>query len=378
MFFNMIHHNTFPKLLLLLIAIVAGFQSAFSQEKINENQYSSSQSILPEVAIAQAQIAQTELTQSNLVQAAIKEKSLRDAKTVSDSMKILLDVYTLSDKINRDRVRMQLINLAQKSNNDEMIGNVIKELSTSTDDTRELERLIELSENLPKDTAMDNFQTAMIMEKANADAASVADSAMERQMMESMKQDMEFPLGGTDPYKEIQNIYRTMVYLGASSQGPLYFEYIKRLEDLVDRLPEEDHAIKNLYFTTAAIFYTRKRDYKRAIYFDRRLIKELDAIKEHYQKAGKDASDLDYYYFVSNRRMLRNYRGLTPEEIEQVYQNCIDLAKTNERAAEEFHSYGLTNSYYYMATGQYAKAIPELKKALSQPDISDFRKTELL
>lgn len=303
------------------------------------------------------------------------EKALENANSPSDSIKILLDVYSISDKLNRDRVRMQIINLAQRSDNNEVITNVIRELASSTDDTKELGRLIEISGNLPKDTTRDNLQTVLEMEKAEADAATIVDSQVRNEMAEYARQGMGLV---SDPYKEIQNIYRTMTYLGASSQGPLYFEYIKRLEDLVNDLPEEDHAIKNLYYTTAAIFYTRKRDYKKAIEFDQKLIKELDKLSAHYTDKQKAEQDLDYFYYVSYRRMLRNFKALTPQQIEDVYNKCLELVQKNAQAAEEFGSGGLTNSYYYMATKQYDKAIPNLKKALSHDNISDFRRAELL
>ena len=312
--------------------------------------------------------------QQNQTLANAHEKTLKDAKSPSDSIKVLLDVYNLSDKVQRDRIRMQLINLAQRSDNNEVIENVLQELAASTDDTKDLDRLIEISEHLPKDTARD-LQTILVMEKAEADATHVDDSLVENQIADNFRQGFSI---GADPYKEIQDIYRAMTYLGASSQGPLYFEYIKRLEELVNRLPEEDHAIRNLYYTTAAIFYTRKRDYKRAIYNDKQLIKELDAIKSHYKNKEQAAQDLDYFYYVSYRRMLRNFKGLTPEEIENVYRKCMELAQENAQAAEEFGTGGLTNSYYYMATKQYSKAVPELRKALNQEGISDFRKGELL
>lgn len=301
--------------------------------------------------------------------------ALSKAKTPSDSIRILLDVYRISDKLQRDRVRVQLINLTQRSDNQEVINDVLTQLSTSTDDTKDLARLIEISENLPDDTTRDNLQTVLIMEQAQADASTATDSQLHNEVAEYARLGMAV---GTDPYKEIQNIYRAMMYLGASSQGPLYFEYIKRLQELVDALPEEDHAIKNLYYTTAAIFYTRKRDYKKAVEFDRKLIEQLDQLKTHYSDQEKAKQDLDYFYYVSYRRMLRNYRALTPEQIEQVYNECLRLVNENQQAAEEFGTGGLTNSYYYMATAQYAKAIPELKKAISNPDISTFRKQELL
>lgn len=295
--------------------------------------------------------------------------------TPSDSIRILLDLYSISDKMNRDKVRVQLINMAQNSDNKEVMEEVLRELSVSTDDTKDLARLLELSRSLPEDSAKDNIQTVIVMEQAKAEAPTISDSSLEQELMEYARQGMGW---GGDPYKEIQNIYRAMTYLGASSQGPLYFEYIKRLEELVNGLPDEDHAIKNLYYTTAALFYTRKKDYKKAIEFDRKLIAQLDDMKSHYADKEKAKQDLDYFYYVSNRRMLRNFKGLTPEQVDQVYRECVRLAQENTQAAEEFDSGGLTNSYYFMATKQYDKAIPELKKALAKEDISDFRRSELL
>ena len=320
-------------------------------------------------------LSSTATAQVNLVLANSKEKTLKNASSPSDSIRILLDVYSLSDKVNRDRVRSQILNLAERSDNNEVISDVLKELSTTTDDTESLARLIEISESIPDNHEKSNLRTVLIMEKAKNDASTVADSNAENQLVEYMRQGMTLY---SDPYKEIQNIYRALVYLGSYSQGPLYFEYIKRLEELINQLPQEDHAIKNLYYTTAALFYTRKRDYRQALENDWKLIQELDKLKALYTNPEDAKRDLDYFYYVSYRRMLRNFKGLTPEQIEKVYNKCVQLAQEDPKAAEEFGNGGLTNSYYYMATKQYAKAIPELKKALKAPNISEFRKGELL
>lgn len=309
---------------------------------------------------------------SSVIDNKIKELSKVDSP--SDSIKILLDVYSLSDKMSRDNVRKQIINLTQRSDNKEVITDVLGELATSTDDADQLSRLIEISQNMPKSQKKKNLQTVLMMEQAKAEAPDKHDSDIEKEVVQSAR--LGFNVG--DPYKEIQNIYRAMMYLGESSQGPLYLEYVKRLDELISQLPDEDYAIKNLFYTTAAIFYTRKRDYKSAIDYDRRLIKELDEMKRQYAKDGDTTHNLDFFYYVSYRRMLRNFMGLTPAEIENIYAECVRLAKENEEVNEAFGTGGLTKSYYYVATKQFAKAVPELRKALEDPDISRFRRQELL
>ena len=304
-----------------------------------------------------------------------KEKSLKTATTASDSINLLLDIYNLSDKVKRGKVRNQLINLAKRSDNAEVTKEVLRELSMSTEDGNELTRLIEISNSLPEGDNLETIQTVLHMEKSQADASSVADSQVKDQMLEYIRTGQG--LTG-DNYKEIQNIYRAMMYLGSFSQGPLYYEYIQRLEELVDALPEKDHAIRNLFYSTAAIFYTRKRDYQKALEFDRKLLKELDYLKAYREKIGREIPDFDYFYYMSYRRMLRNFMGLTPQEIEEIYQKCLQLAKDDETVATAFNNEGLVQSYYYIGSKQFSKAIPELKKALASDSISDFRRQELL
>lgn len=301
--------------------------------------------------------------------------SLSQAHSSSDSLRIMLDLYEQSDDTRREEMRNQIISLTANQSNQEIISDAINNLATTTDDASQLKRLIEISDNLSDKNDRDALQTILIMESAKAEAENIQDSELQQHILEYSRHGSDF-YGNS--YQEIQNIYKVMTYLGANSQGPLYLEYIKRLEQLVDNLPEKDHGIKNLFYTTAAIFYTRKRDYESAIKSDRKLIDELDAIKQSYLEKGKSVQDLDYFYYVSYRRMLRNFRGLPPEEIEQIYQKCLELAEINPQVKEEFENGALTNSYYYFATKKFAEAIPFLEKALDNPDISNFRRMELL
>ena len=303
-----------------------------------------------------------------------REKDLQKASTSNDSMKILLDVYDLSNKINRERLRMQIIDVAQRTDNNMVLSDAIKELASSTDDAAELSRLIEISQNIPEDQGRKNVETILQMEQAKAQAKLTEGDELQERIMEYAKSGMSIT---GDPYEEIQNIYRALVFLGTSSQGPMYLEYITRLGDLVKNLPEKDYAIKNLYYTTAALYYTRRHDYKKAIECDKALINQLHNMEKLAKENGRTEQDLGYFYYVSYRRMLRNFRGLSPQEIEEAFEICQQLAKENARVQEEFGSGGLTHSYYYMATKQYDKAIPYLKQALASQSISEYRRMEL-
>lgn len=303
-----------------------------------------------------------------------RENALKNAVNPKDSLKILFDVYDLSDKQYKSRVTGKILEIARRTDNSEALSDLIKELSGSTDDTRDLARLIEISSNLPEGEEDRASEIFIEMEHANVEAKTLQLKELDSKIIEFAKKGRTI---SADPYGEIGNLYKALAYLGSNSQGPMYLSDITRLESLVKNLPEKDHAIKNLFYTTAALFYTRKRDYKKAIEFDKELIKELDKISKRLPNDSISNLALDYFYYVSYRRMLRNYKGLPPQDVENAYLKCLELVDKNSDVRESFTNGGLTNSYYYMATGRYKEAIPEIKKALTDPGISEFRKTEL-
>lgn len=257
----------------------------------------------------------------------------------------------------------------------EVLREAINELASSSDETAELRQLIEISQNISDTENKRTAETVLHMEQAKAEALNLNDINRKQKILDSSMLGMS--LTG-DPYEEIENLYRALVILGSSSQGPMYYEYITRLDELVKNLPDSDHAIKNLFYTTAALYFTRQRDYKKAIEYDRELLKQLDLLKNSYEKTGLKENNLDYFYYVSYRRMLRNFMGLTPDEVEEYFAKCQELAQKDEKVAEAFGNGGLTKSYYYLAKGQFKDAIPELKKALDSNTISQFRRRELL
>lgn len=315
------------------------------------------------------------ISEINQKEADNRVKALKNAETTEDSISILIDVYDLSDTVNKEEVGMQILDLSQRSDNKKFISSIINEMAASAEDPQALQRLMEICESMPDNEEKKTVETVLQMEKAKADAALSKGRDLQTKILDSSLIGM---VVGGDPYLEIQNIFRALSFLGTSSQGPMYFEYIKRLEDLVNELPDKDHAIKILYYATAANFYTRKRDYSMAIKNDRLLVKELQKMENESKSEGRSNIGFDYLFYISNRRILRNFRGLKPEEIEEIYATLNELAENNEEVREAFGDRSLAKSYYFIATEQFDKALPELKKSLQIPDISDFSRQELL
>lgn len=302
-------------------------------------------------------------------------RNLDKATTIDDSIRILYDVYDLSERGSKLDVGLKILNLAQRSDNRVVMLDILSRLSSKMSDTEGLQRLLEISRSLPQDSLSKGVGLAIEMQMVNKELTDQEDISREKKLIDYARIDLN---DKEDIYEEIIDLYRTLVYLGPTSQGSLYLEYLTRLEDLVKSLPIEDFAIRNLYYTTAAIYYSHRRDYKKAIESDENIIHELNLLQDRFDKDQRKYQNFDYSRYISYRRILSNYKGLTEEEADSIYNLCVALAETNEEVGNEFGKRGQSKAYYHLSKGQYAEAIPYLKQALSNPDISDFRREDLL
>lgn len=318
---------------------------------------------------AEARVNQTEADEM--------ASTLKNANTPADSIRILYDVYDLSATGNRKDVGLEILEIAQRTNNREVIFDIVNRLSSKLDDSDALERLIKISSSLPDSQKKKGLELVLQMEKTNSDVSDLTGDERTKKLIDYARRDIG---NNDDIYEEIIDLYHTLTYLGPTSQGSMYLEYLSRLENLVNELPAEDFSIRNLYYTNAAIYYTHRRNYKKAIECDKELLHQIDALEQRYRdnKTDRKYQNYDYFRYVSLRRMLSNFKGLSEAETDSIFNKCIELAERNEEVGESFGTRGMSKSYYYMSKGQYADAIPYLHRALANEDISDFRRQELL
>lgn len=83
---------------------------------------------------------------------------------------------------------------------------------------------------------------------------------------------------GVDLYDQVRRLYKLCVFLGASSQGDLYVEYLNKLGDLIEQLPEENsEVLRNMYLVQKAMIDTDNGQHAKAVASDKKL---LEVIKE--------------------------------------------------------------------------------------------------
>lgn len=289
--------------------------------------------------------------------------SLKGVKTAADSIRILYDVFDLCDQRNKADIGWKILDMAFRSKDYEAISDMAPQVAVmARRDDASYEKLLNYAAIIPDEGMRRGTEVFVKVQQAVNEATYLSEKERHDVLMKYAKEDMT---PKNDIYEDVLDLYRVVVFLGRSSQGSMYLEYLDRLESLIKELPESNYALRNLYFTTAAIFHSQNDNPTKSIECDRELLKIIPKLEAKYQKMGRKYRNYDRYYYISYRRMLSNYPVLSPQEIDDIYYKCEKLAERDKEVAGDFNSKGRPTAYLYLSQKDYTKALPFLKQALT-------------
>ena len=180
-----------------------------------------------------------------------------------------------------------------------------------------------------------------------------------------------------DLYEDLIDLGRMVFFLGRAARGSMYIEYLQRLEEMIELLPEDHFYVRNLLYTAAANFYTQNNNPQKGVEFDRLLLKQIGKLEKLYAEKGRKYRNFDRYYYICYRRMLRNYKALPLQEVKDLYARCAILADKDDDINSDFYGIGRPTVYRLLAEKDYKGVIPHIKKSLESAS-DDNLKRELL
>lgn len=290
------------------------------------------------------------------------------AKTSQDSIPLLYHLYDTSrQKKDRLHTLAQLIETAQRAN----------DLSVKLDALRGYANIVTASDSLmslcldiahallpgnERDEAIAFIEINRISTKARTQS--------EAQKMKTLQKLISNYRQGQarNIYDEIKQLYEVCLYLSHSTTGELYTEYLEKLHELINELPEDGRKVlPTMYYTQLAIIYTKNKQYEKAIAADKELLKIIQKLEIEYKRQGRIFRNYDINYYICYRRILSNYPALTTDEVEYYYGQIRELIGRNKEAQIDFEESKRPLIYYLMAKKEYARALPVLKTALNAP-----------
>lgn len=302
--------------------------------------------------------------------------SLMTAETAADSVPILFNLFDIDPESSRNQYGFQLIETAHRSGNDDVALDAIRNLANYNmrSDTT-LMNLFEITNRFPDSAERQHTVTFIRLMLNNARVRFADKEEKQRHFQELLKQSNLNP--PTDIYDRIVLLHALCNYLSEISSGELLMSYVDRLGALVQNLPQSDYAIRNCYYVYAAMAYSAAGDSENAVKSDQTMLSVIHGLEERNKKIGRIYKNYDPNRYIIYTRLLENYKNLTPEQIEEYYQNCLDLVKKDVRSRATYSKAPLPSIYYHMAHGDYANALPLLVSGLDSAYIAP-RKLQIL
>lgn len=290
-----------------------------------------------------------------------------------DSLSVLYHLYDLSSSNDQRTWGWQIYETAKRANNLNAQIDVLRQLSVrySQEDSM-LYKMEMLAEQLPESDEQKECLTFIRLQRETNRMRTLPEEEEHKEMMQLF--DWEQSGGKRDIYDNILHLYMLCIYLSEATTGTMYMEYLNQLGELLDQLPENLYALRNNFYTRSAIAYTYNGEHKKAIEADNELLEIIKELERRYSAMGRRYRNYATNYYISYRRMLSNYPGLTAKEVEIIYRKILALCGKSEEIKFDFENRPRTKAYYLLKMKRYAEAIPCIKKALENETSLPYRR----
>lgn len=306
------------------------------------------------------------------------QRQLKNLTTARDSVRVLYNLFDLEDRAGQKKLAWQIYETAGRALDLTSQMDMLRNLSVFyyRDDTV-VHRLQSLADKIPNEEAKASTKTFIFNQHVSYRSGFPEDEQkLGVLLLDSIVNSHD--LQGSDVYDCIALLFQIIQYIGTEAGGSLFTECMDKYATLVDRLPDSDYPLKNQFYTTSAIFNARLNgDQKKSVHYDKKLLEIMDMLQKMYVKKDRKHRNYDTNKFTSYRRMMSNFKVLSDSEIEEIHDSIMMLAARNNDVKETMDKYGRVDAYYRFAKGQYAEAIPFIKKALDNEHITVYQRVKL-
>lgn len=300
------------------------------------------------------------------------KKQLVRTTNARDSLRILYDIFDLSNRKGQIETAWQIYETAGRAENETAQADILRQLAVfnhSSDSV--INHLVGLAEQLSNADRRAATKIFIINQRINKRGRLPNDHFIDSVLIG----DITAPTQTYDPniYKKIGLLYQVIQYMGADADGVFFKESLDQYDRLIKQLPASDYPLINQFYTTAAIIHSRYMgDGAKAIKYDRKLLGIVSELEKMYRKKNRRYRNYDTSKYICYRRMLSNYQYLSAEEIETITDSISALAAANEDIASSLARDPRPYAYYYMSLKEYDKAIPFLQKIIGKDPTMSF------
>lgn len=295
----------------------------------------------------------------------VLKSELASAKNRHDSIAILYNIYDVANRTEKNKVISQLYDVAQRDNRHDVQLDALRlkaNLNISNDSV--LRSLLKETRQLPD--SPDQRETLAFINICMARYANNHFTEAERikYISEAInKYKRHIP---ADKYQEIQLLNEIAIYLTNSASSNTLNTYLDKALALTDSISSESNALRNSTLTSMATLNIRNLDAERTIKANNDMLDLVNELETHYRSQGRKYKEYNTVKFVSLRRILSQYKALDIKTVDSIYNVIQEIALRDRDVRRTMDKYQAVEAYYKLAHGDYAAAIPMLKKSYSE------------
>lgn len=291
------------------------------------------------------------------------QQQLAQATTPLDSVKILYDIYDISPRKDQLAVGRRLYDVAGRAGDVNAQLDIMRLNSNLYNSDNEFDRLRKQTLAMPRSREQRETDLFLQMRKLSfatrrPDAETTQSIATIINKLNTSKADK------TDDIDRLLNLYTVAAYMRNVPDSKLLEQYVDSMVSMVNSKQYTLYALRNIIYSEAANIYSDAGQTKKAVEANRNMLAMIDGLERKYRNAGRKYRDYDISRYIVYRRMLRNYKALTPAEVDKYYNEIQKLAQSNSDVAADLQRNRTPMAYYHMAKGHYADAIPLLQEAI--------------
>lgn len=281
-----------------------------------------------------------------------------------DSLKLLYDLFDLSNQKGSIAYGKMIYDLSRRMGRDDVTFDMIRRLVLlhMSNDSIAQSYLDAVREYPDSDDKRETETFANLAIRISR--ATYGTEADRQQQLHQLLEEYTRHGSDKDIYERITELFLLCKYLSGQTEGDLLTLYYDKLQDYIEKLPRTSNALRNMFYSQAAVAYDVNGNAQKSVDADRQLLKIIDELSAKYAQEGRVYRNYDRHRYISLRRMLSNYDVLFPHEIENCYNGIIELCETDSDVAFDMQNNRRAEAYYLLAHKRYDEAIPLLKTAL--------------
>lgn len=303
------------------------------------------------------------------------EEQLKKCKTASDSVPVLFNLFDITLGKTQTDYGFRLFYTATRAGKETVAFDALRNLANYN---MRNDSILQITENLIRKFPVtpDQQHTLTFIRIMRNNCAGYHSSSERKAInLQELLRDTSDD-SSTNLYDRIVALHALCVNLSDITEGELLSKYITDLGKLIQETPTSDRTLRDAYYVWSSAVYTQIHQQDQAIDACKKLLEVIATLDERNQKNGRIYRNYAPSRYIIYTRLLENYEGLSPEEIEQYYSLAMEQVANDPKAASTNQKAPLPDIFYAYAKNDYQKVFDLISSCKDEPYLSK-RKLQL-